>query len=74
MRNNNNMSTEQIYADISNLAYLRVVRNALIHMNIMDMDAAPAELQHRYGRCCADVEALRKYFEGCVNLHNEKEG
>ena len=66
------MSTEQTIADISDLAYLRVVNIALHRMNIMDMGTAPNEMQHRYQRCCADAGVLREYFESRVNLHNEK--
>ena len=59
----------QVYADISDLAYLRIAKDALHRMNVGDLETAPPEIIELYKRCCRDVGALRSYFDGAVIAH-----
>lgn len=65
------MNIEQINSDISDLAYMRTVKDALHRMSILDMETAPLEVQEAYKRCCRDAGFLRAHFGFCVDAHNE---
>lgn len=64
------MVTEQKYADISDLAYIRIAKESFHRMSVADMETAPPEIIQMYKRCCRDTGKLRTYFEQCVNAHN----
>lgn len=65
------LTTEQEHADTSDLAYVRMAKEALHRMSIGDMETAPPEIIEMYKRCCRETGALRSYFEGCVNAHSD---